>query len=146
MNLFGARLGRIGPEDKNLNQLIFDIAEHQRARDIEEIYKRLRHLDLFAPILGANFELEDGRKTLIEKGMDLRTPTTQIQGMAFAVFLVNKTDPRLGDNFIGMNAAEVFDMVEKTNHLAGFAFYNDRESFFGIARQDFPMLRNRYLP
>ncbi|HEX8463333.1 MAG TPA: hypothetical protein VF627_01830 [Abditibacterium sp.] len=144
MNLFGLKRGTTKPEDRNLNQLIFDFAEYQRVDDMKMIYRRLSELELFAPALSANFIL-NGERTVIEAGMELKVPTVQIQGLLFAAFFVNKTDPRLGDRFISMNIVEAFGMIEKTNHLTGVAFYNDKESFFGIGRDDFPMLRKDYL-
>lgn len=145
MKLVGLRQGKVKPEDKDLNQLIFDVAEHRHANDIEEIHKRLRRLELFAPVMNANFEIEHGQSMTIEKGMELKIPTTMIQGLTFAAFFVNKNDPRLGDRFMGISVSEAFGMVDKTTDLAGLAFYNDRDSYFGIARQDFAALRSRYL-
>jgi len=44
-----------------------------------------------------------------------------------------------------MSVAEVFDMVEDTNHLQGILFYNDKESYFGILRQDFDQYSGHFL-
>jgi len=128
------------------NQLIFDYAEYHRDSDKHEIYRRLSSLSLYSPVVSSNFDIKPGEKQTITEGMNLALRCVNIQLLELVLFFLNKNDVRLGERFIMMSVAEAFDMVEKTNHLQGILFYNDKESYFGILRQDFDWIRSEFFP
>ncbi|NEO08047.1 MULTISPECIES: hypothetical protein [unclassified Moorena] len=131
---------------KDTNQLIFDIAEYNRDRDRNEIYRRLSSLNLYSPVVSSKVEMKPGEKYTITEGMNLELPSVTIQSLQLVLFFINKNDRRLGDRFIMVSVAEAFDMIEKTNDFQGLLFYNDQESYFGILRQYFNRIRRDFFP
>lgn len=129
---------------KDINQLIFDIAEYSRDSDREELYRRLAGLELYAPAIDMNFTAQNGEKLVVRDGMRVHIPTMEIQGYQLAVFFVDKADHRLGPRFVSMSVGEAFAMVENSD-LGGIVFYNNRESYFGIPRETISSLRHDYL-
>jgi hypothetical protein len=138
-------LFRNNARGKDINRLIFDIAEFGKRSDVDEIYTRLKHLELYASVVSANFPFDNGAQVKIDAGRQLTIPTAKINGREFIVFLVDKADPRLGQNFVGMNASEAFNMVERIDSLSGIILYNNKQSYFGIERQDFGWIRTKHL-
>ena len=132
-------------KERDTNQLIFDIVEYQKDSDIDELYSRLKQLELYSPIVSANFDWKEGERVTIQEGMELAISSGEVHGFNVAVFFINKNDKRLGSRFVGMSVAESFDMVERTNYWEGILFYNDKDSYFGIVRQDFAGIKSQYL-
>jgi hypothetical protein len=145
MKWFGTKRQSSNAQNKELNQLIFDIAEYNLESDTEEIYRRLKQIELFTPITSANFKLQNGQKITIEDDMQLEIPTVVMHDQRVLRFHVNKDDARLGQNFASMSVADAFAMIEKSADIAALVFYNDQVSYFGILRENFPHIKRRYL-
>ncbi len=132
-----------GPE-RTLDQLVFDVAEHHRAQDREMLLQKLQGLTLFIPIISSNIPLERGQRLHIEPGMKVHLRTMSLQGLPVLSFLLHQDDPRLGEEYGAMTVEEIMDMIEASEQVAGFVFYNNQESFFGLGREDFPRIRAQY--
>lgn len=121
------------PEDKDLNQLIFDVAEHGRRSDAEELFARMDQMVLyFSPAEASN------------EGI-ISVPTALVQGEKCLTFFANDDDPRLGPVVMRLRVAQIMDMVEQTKDVGGFIFYNNQTSNFGVPRTQFSLIRHKYL-
>ena len=56
-------------KDKEINQLIFDVAEYSKATDQKELFRRMKDLELYSSVVKANFDIENGKLVHIEEVM-----------------------------------------------------------------------------
>lgn len=138
MGLLRNLLGRAKPDERDTNQLIFDLAEYGvRARDLRELYRRFPSMELFAKITYADFAFESGSKHVVGQGETLAAQSaTLLGGETMAQFFVDKSDPRLQPKFIGMTVREACEMVLKIDHLDGLMLCNPQDSWFAIPKSE----------
>jgi hypothetical protein len=130
---------------RDINQLIFDYAEYRRGSDEREIYQRLSSLDLYAIVTNSNFEpLRSGQQITIEQGMELNLHLVSNGSLELLLCFVDKNDSRLGDRYVMMTLPEIFNAIERMDGVNGVLLYNNRESFFGILRENFNWVRSEF--
>lgn len=132
------------PQERDIDQLIFDIAEYGRATDVDEILMRLRVGEIYSPFLETNVELPSGGRLTVKEGMQIRVPTADMGGVRVFVFFVHQDDQRLGARYGGLSLAEAFAMIEKTPHIQRLVIYNRNISYFGVHKRDFPQIRSQH--
>ena len=131
-------------KDKEINQLIFDVVEYNRESDEKELFSRMKDLELYTPIVKANFEIENEKAVRLEKGMEVALQYVTIDNSKVGLFFVNKNDTRLTNQFVALTRVEVFNMIEQLPDLNGFIFYNNQEYSFGIPKNSFSIIRKKY--
>ena len=131
-------------KDKEINQLIFDVVEYNRESDEKELFSRMKDLELYTPIVKANFEIENEKAVRLEKGMEVALQYVTIDNSKVGLFFVNKNDTRLTNQFVALTCVEVFNMIEQLPDLNGFIFYNNQEYSFGIPKNSFSIIRKKY--
>ncbi len=136
---------RIFGDRRDINQVIFDIAQYHRPRDHQRLFKLLSDRELFVSIASSNIPLEDGRRLIVasDDSIQLRTGSLP-NGMACAVFYVDRSDSRLGPRYAAMTAREAFEMVSKTP-LDALLIQNAQDSWVAFPRQELGALRAKYL-
>jgi hypothetical protein len=138
-------LGFLRKDGRDIDQVIFDCATHQRPRDHERLLKLLRGREIFATIESSSVPLEHGRKLFIgpEDTVLLRTGSLP-NGLTCAIFYVDRGDPRLGPRYAGITASEAFEMVTKSG-LDTLLIQNSKDSWVAFPRGDLLAIRARYL-
>lgn len=129
-------------EKRDINQLVFDLAEYgNRARDVQELYRRLGSMKLFAKVVYANTSpLPEGRH-VVQKGETIKLLAATLPGgQRMARFHVDKSDPRLQPDFVGVSAREAFEMVLATEQLDGLMLCNPRDSWFAMLKEEIERL------
>jgi hypothetical protein len=147
MKIFKSIFGGAKPDSRDMDQLIFDLAEHgNRPSDLRELYRRLPKLEIFAKVRSANFPLEKGSRHVIAPGEDLHIQTVLLpNGQSFAEFFVDRADPRLGQQFIGMSPRAACEMVLKGDNLAGLRIRNSRNSWIALLKPELQRLLQKEL-
>jgi len=138
MVLLSKLFGRLKPDERDINKLIFDLAEHgARTNDVKELYRRFASMELFGKIVGASFPLKDGVKLVVAQGEILTTQYTTLPGgQKMAQFFVDKSDARLLPEFFGMTAREAFEMVLKVVDVDGLMLYTPQDFWFAMLKAE----------
>lgn len=135
---------RIFGDRRDINQVIFDIAQYHRPRDHRRLFKLLRDRELFASIASSSVPVEDGRQLIVAAGDNIQLKTGSLSnGMACAVFYVDRNDPRLGPRYSGMAACEAFKMVSETQ-LDALLIQNAQDSWVAFPRQELSALQAKH--
>jgi hypothetical protein len=138
--MFGGLFG----DKRDVNQVIFDIAEHHRPRDHQRLFELLRGRELFVSIASSNVPLKHGRRIMISSGDEIQMKTgTLPNGMTCAVFYVDRADSRLGSPYAGMTVPEALEMVSKTE-LDALLIQNAQNSWVAFPRAELLALRAKY--
>ena len=131
-------------DKRDIDQVIFDIAEHQRPRDHERLFQLLQGRELFTPVASSNVPFEDGASITVKPGDEINLKTATLpNGMVCIVFYIHRSDPRLGTPYAGFTVRDAFDMVIKTNADA-VLIQNGRDSWVAFPRGDLPAIRAKY--
>jgi hypothetical protein len=130
---------------RDIDQVIFDIAEHQRPRDHARLFRLLHGRQLFASVESSNVPFEDGRQLVVGSGDDIQLKTGRLpNGMSCAVFYVDRNDARLGPQYVGLTAPAAFEMVSKTT-VDALLIQNTHDSWVAFPRLELARLRARYM-
>jgi hypothetical protein len=129
-------------DDRSLNQLIFDLAEHHRQSDRQELYRRLKGIEIFANIATANFPLPPyGTQHKIDEGQILGVPSVKLPGGQFMVqFFIDRSDPRLRAECIGMATKDAFVMAMKGPSVEGLVLCNLTNSWVAFLKPEIERL------
>ena len=148
MNLLFWRRRRheVDTDPRDIDRLIFDIAEQKRRRDFDLLCRRLRDMNLFAPIGETNVEVPSGTTHVVAPGDAVKLPTVSLaDGRSVVPFCVAQDDPRLGLRYAGMKAAEAFRMTLKMPEVHGLILQNRGISWVAFLRHDIERALKRYL-
>jgi hypothetical protein len=126
---------------RDLDTLVFDIADRKRVSDLEELYRRLAGPELFAPVIRSNVRLSSGVRLTIRNGEEVQLQLGVVGGYRVTPFYLHSDDTLLGRAFIGMDLPEVLTMIDRGQDLDGFAIYNRSASFVIVLRSEFPFVR-----
>jgi hypothetical protein len=129
------------PQTRDIDQLIFEVAESGLTPDINELLSRLRDVQIYSPILESNVQAQNGQRIRVEPDMRIQLPIADLGGVQVIVFYVHKDDQRLGARFVGLSLDEVFTMIENAPEIRGFILYNRNISYFGVDKLEFPRIR-----
>lgn len=131
-------------DKRDIDQVIFDIAEHQRPRDHERLFQLLQERELFTPIASSNVPFEDGASITVKPGDVINLKTAKLpNGMVCIVFYVHRSDSRLGEPFAGFAVRDALDMVIKTTADA-MLIQNVRDSWVAFPRGELPAIRAKH--
>ncbi len=114
---------------RSIDELIFDIAEHQRAADYDEFYTRMRTHDFYTPIEGAP-PGPSGMK--IRSDGSIRVPFVELEGAKMGLFYTDRGHPALGTTFGGMDGVEVLRHTVSSREIEGVVFQNAASSWIGL--------------
>jgi hypothetical protein len=119
---------------RDLHQLIFDIAEHKKARDLEELYRRLPRMNLHVSLVSSAVPLQPGQTITTDATTQLVMRTARLpNNMVFVLAFLDRNDPRIGSNGGELTAREALTMTLKTT-TDGLLIYNRQESWTAIPR------------
>jgi hypothetical protein len=132
-------------DKRDINQVIFDFASHQRSRDRQRLLQLLRGRELYVSIESSSVPLEHGRKFIVGAGDSIQLPTgTLPNGLSCVIFYVDRHDVRLGPKHAGLIASEAFEMVSRSD-VDSLLIQNSRDSWMAFPREDLMAIRAKYL-
>ena len=144
--LFWRRRNSPDTDPRDIDRLIFDIAEQHRRRDFDLLCRRLRDMNLFAAIAETNVQVPAGTMHVVQPGETVKLPRTSLaDGRAVVPFCVAQDDPRLGLRYAGIPAAEAFRMTLNTPDVQGLILQNRGISWVAFLRDDIERALKRYL-
>ena len=121
---------------RSIDEVVFDIAEHQRPRDHKRLLQLLRGRELFVPIASSTVPLEDGARITVQAGDEIKLKTGILpNGLGCVAFFVHRDDSRLGATYVGMTVREAFEMVAKTE-VDALLIQAAGESWVAFPRRD----------
>jgi hypothetical protein len=134
--------GKSKPDRRDMDQLIFDLAEHgNRPADLKELYRRMAGIEVFAKLLSANFPLQNGARHTIEPGQKMQIlAATLPTGQVMAQFFVDRADARLRPQFVSLSSREACEMVLKMENLAGLIICNSKNSWIALLKPELQRL------
>jgi hypothetical protein len=120
----------------DIHQLVTDIADHNRAADLEQLWRLLATRELFAPVRQSNVNVASGTKHVVRPSDDVQLPIATLpNGMKFTPFFLEESDPRLGPHFVGLPAADAFRMVLKIPNINGLLLQSRTQSWVAVSRE-----------
>jgi len=130
---------------RDLDQLIFDIAEYQRNEDYEEFYARIMshrfYLSLLSPV---DSSVPRGERIVVRADSGMRTRCAEIQGLKLVLFFTTATDARLGEHYAEIEGSEALRMALRSDHTDGALFQNNRSSWVGLDKQKISHVLSRW--
>jgi len=115
----------------DIDQLIFDIAEHKRAKDYEAFCKLLEGRVFFCQIDPASTpEIPRGvpYRTQGDNGLKA-TGLATINGLTLVPLYTFQGDARLKNSYIEIEGIEALRMAERGTGIDGLLFQNSRDSW-----------------
>ena len=144
--LFWRRRDAIDTDPRDIDRLIFDIAEQRRAGDFRLLYRRLRDMPLFAPVLGSSVAIPIGTPHTVEPNETITLPVSTLAGGGrFTPFCVANDDPRLTLRYARFTARAAFERTLADADLDGLLLQNRGISWVALPRRDLKRLLRRYL-
>jgi hypothetical protein len=125
-NLFRRRSTR-SPDD-----LIFDIAEHNRDADFDEFYTLMQSHVFYLP-LTVPFSVPSGTKITV--GAGVLTKYVVMQDMKLFAFFTTDSHPKLGPVFGSIEGGEALRMTLASLDIDGALFQNANVSWIGLSKQ-----------
>jgi len=119
---------------RDINQLIFDCAEHRRSADAQELIACLMHTELFAPIASGAPNLPDGTRYVVGANDSIRIFSAQLGNLSCMAFYTDRNDVRVRRPYLSMTGIEAMKMVLKAN-AGGILIQNNKTAYFGLDAQ-----------
>lgn len=117
---------------RSIDDLIFDIAEHQREADYDEFFERMQSHVFYLPLLALPSGTP-GAKITVGKGVS--TKHVVMQDMKLFVFFTTDSHPKLGPVFGGIDGGEALRMTLASSDIDGALFQNANASWVGLDKQ-----------
>lgn len=110
-------------ESLRLNELIWEIAEHQREEDYLELYERLRRAIVCLPV-NKDHAHPAGWKVPVGEASNLKTSVAEVQGLKVVPVFIDPRDQRLIESFVLIDAIEALRMVLRMPEADGLLIQN----------------------
>ena len=131
-------------DKRDIDQVVFDVAERRRPRDSRRLFELLRGRELFSPVASSNVPFVDGGRLTVQEGDDIKLKTGKLpNGMSCVVLYVHRHDSRLAAPYIGITMPDALDMVAKME-IDSLLIQGGRESWVAFPKGDVPGIRKKY--
>jgi hypothetical protein len=122
--------------DRDVDTLIRDIADHQRAKDYSELFRVLPNLKLFLPLAGKlPTDLPRGGAFQVEAQHQLKAFTALVQGRTCVLVFTSRDNPNFGANYVEIIGDEVMHMVLKLSDVDGLLVQSTGTGWVGLDKQ-----------
>ena len=145
--LFWRRRDEVDTDPRDIDRLIFDIAEQRRPRDFRLLYQRLRDMPLFAPVIDSTVaDTPAGTPHVVQPNEKITLPVPTLpSGGRFTPFCVADDDPRLTLRYARFTARAAFERTLADPDLDGLLLQNRGISWVALPRRNLKRLLKRYL-
>jgi hypothetical protein len=122
-------------ENRDINRLIHDIADHQRTADYRELLARLPKLTLYFPVSqAAAGNLPRGERIQVPSGSNIPLPAVTIDGRTHVLLYASKSDNRLDPGVAEIDGTEALRMVLRIPNSGGLVIQAEGTAWVGIER------------
>ncbi len=133
-------------DDRDIEQVIFDVAEHNKDEDYHRLYELLVGRELFLPVdpesLPANYE--PGSKIVTDSSMQIRVRNVQgPNGETLVPSATLEECPMVQGGYIGMDWFEYLQTVLKIPSVAG-VLIQGKTSWVGFDKQRIQYILSTY--
>lgn len=109
-------------DERDIEQVIFDVAEHNKEEDYSRLYELMVGRDLFLPVdpesLPKDYEL--GSKIVTDPTMQIRVRNVQgPNGDTFVPSATTESSPMVQEGYIGMQWFDYLEMVLEIPSVSG---------------------------
>lgn len=130
--------------ERDINDLIRDIADHQRPADHDELLRRAPSLMWYMPVtVGSDQTFQDRESVRVTDDMQMRARFATVQGRNFVVLYTSRNHPDLGSQCAGIEGREAMAMALKMDGIHGVLFQSTGTGWAGIDRSSIKQLLGR---
>ncbi|HTD24719.1 MAG TPA: hypothetical protein VK738_18830 [Terriglobales bacterium] len=117
----------------DIDQLIFEIAEHKRDSDYESFFKLLKGRPFFCPVDPATIAgIPKGSSYRVQANDAIRIPFANINGVKLVPLFTFQGDKRLAKGYFEIEGLEALRMATKAPGIDGVLFQNKDNSWVGL--------------
>ncbi|MDR3457742.1 MAG: hypothetical protein P4N60_09875 [Verrucomicrobiae bacterium] len=121
---------------RDIDTLIRDIADHQKALDYEELFRVLPGLSLFMSLVEAPPDaIPRGIKTEVKAGWNLKARSVHLQGHDLFLLFTSSTHPKIGPHFAGITGRDALEMCNRAPVMGGLLLQSTGTGWVGLDRQ-----------
>jgi len=133
--MFKALFGKTkAPRD--VNTLIRDIADHQKASDYEDLFRVFPDLSLFMSLVEAPpGAIPLGTKTKVKAGWNLQARSAHIQGRELFLLFTSHTHPKIGPHYAEITGRDALEMCSLAPTIGGLLLQSTGTGWVGLDRQ-----------
>lgn len=133
--MFKNLFGRPKPP-RDIDTLIMDIADHQKAMDYEELFRVIPGLRLFISLVNAP-PVDVPRDVIIQVKADwgMQAKSVTIQGHDLFLLFTSPTHPQIGPHFAGITGQEALEMCMRAPSMGGLLLQSTGTGWVGLDRQ-----------
>jgi hypothetical protein len=126
----------------DIDQLIFDLAEHKRAKDYETFCKLLKGRAFFCQVdPPSTTGLPSGLPYQIQRRDAIKLPgLAKIKGLALLPLYTFDGDQRLKNSYVKIEGLEALRMAVKATGIDGLLFQNRHDSWIVLNREQIKQL------
>jgi len=119
---------------RDVDQLIFDCAEHHRPSDQKELIARLMHTVLFAPVASGAPNLPEGTRHVVREDDAIRLFTVPVGNLNCLAFYTSRAAAPRDCSSISMSGKAAMRMVLQVK-ADGISTQNSRNSYLALDAQ-----------
>lgn len=132
-------------EERDIDQLIFDIAEYQRKKDYKVFYRLIKETKLYCYVDPESIKnIPQGEKYTTKSTDNVKTTYAQINGMKLIVFFTFKNDERLKNSYFEIDGIDALEMALKSEETSGLLIQNKNISWVGFDKEQIRWILSKY--
>jgi hypothetical protein len=117
----------------DIDQLIFNIAEHKRDKDYESFFKLIKGHSFFCLVDPASMVgIAKGSSYRVQATDAIRIQSANINGLKLIALFTSQSDKRLAKGFFEIEGLEALRMATRATGIFGVLFQNKDSSWVGL--------------
>jgi hypothetical protein len=131
----------------DIDELIFEIAEHKRDQDYQSFFKLIKGRSFFCPVDPASTAgIPQGSPYQVKAGDGIRVPFTNISGLKLIPLFTTQGDQRLAKGYFEIEGLEALRMATRAAGVHGVLFQNKDYSWVGLDQKKIKWVLDTYGP
>jgi hypothetical protein len=123
-------------DERDIDQLIYDIAEYQRTKDYEILYKLMTETIFFCPVDSESIKnIPQGEKYITKSADKIKTYFVEMNGLKLIPFYTSNNDERLKTSYFEIDGIDALKMVLESKGISGLLIQNNKNSWVGFDEQ-----------
>jgi hypothetical protein len=132
-------------DERDIDQLIYDIAEYQRAKDYEILYKLVTETKFFCPVNPESVKnIPQGEKYTTKPDDKIKTYSVEMNGLKLIPFYTSNNDERLRNSYFEIEGIDALKMVLDSEGISGLLIQNKDNSWVDFDEQKIKWILSKY--